>query len=161
WDADSGRLRLKLEGHPEGAYLLAFSRDGKMLATWGRQDGTVKVWEVEAGLSRGGAVGKAGNGHTLPERGARPGSLTGRYQVLLAESEGNYYLWDVLLGRRYGSLGKSEGWPAPNTISPDGQSIEVRTVSPDGQSIAGVRTVSGDKKKFVADEVTVWDAQTG
>src|SRR5205807_545043 len=48
WDAASGQVVLRLEGHPSGALAVAFSPDGTRLATasW---DGTVKVWDAATG----------------------------------------------------------------------------------------------------------------
>jgi WD40 repeat protein/uncharacterized caspase-like protein len=48
WDASTGRLVRKFEGHPGGTLSLAFSTDGNTLASLG-QDGTVKVWDIESG----------------------------------------------------------------------------------------------------------------
>jgi len=48
WDAESGKELLTLRGHSTVVYGVAFSPDGKRLATasW---DHTAKVWDVESG----------------------------------------------------------------------------------------------------------------
>jgi WD40 repeat protein len=47
WDANTGKERASLRGHPGGVFRLAFSRDGKRLASVG--GGGVKIWDVAAG----------------------------------------------------------------------------------------------------------------
>src|SRR5262249_4021405 len=45
WDVQAGKERATLRGHSEGVRMLAFSADGKTLAS-GRADGTIKLWDV-------------------------------------------------------------------------------------------------------------------
>lgn len=45
---ETGQLLHLLEGHTAGAGVMAFSRDGKLLATGGA-DATIRVWDVAAG----------------------------------------------------------------------------------------------------------------
>jgi len=52
WDAPTGRLRKKLTGFADKVVTLAFSADGKMLATGGgapTQDGEIKVFDAAGG----------------------------------------------------------------------------------------------------------------
>src|SRR4029077_16611376 len=48
WDVASGRQERVLEGHGAPVYAVAFSLDGKRLASGGA-DSTVGVWDVETG----------------------------------------------------------------------------------------------------------------
>lgn len=47
WDARSLHLRATLTGHKDVAYSVAFSRDGKVLATCS-QDGSLRLWSTES-----------------------------------------------------------------------------------------------------------------
>ena len=48
WDAASGQELLTLKGHAELVYSVAWSPDGKRLAT-ASDDGTSKVWDAASG----------------------------------------------------------------------------------------------------------------
>jgi WD40 repeat protein len=52
WDAANGREVLRLRGHTDRVLSLAFSPDGRRLASMS-EDRTVKVWDVGAGLGKG------------------------------------------------------------------------------------------------------------
>jgi len=48
WDPNSGKLLRTLKGHEDGINALAFSPDGKMLASGG-QDDQVILWDTRTG----------------------------------------------------------------------------------------------------------------
>jgi WD40 repeat protein len=51
WDTATGELTRTLQGHAEGVLAVAFSPDGKLLASGG-WEGVVKVWDVASGRER-------------------------------------------------------------------------------------------------------------
>src|SRR5439155_12308509 len=51
-DAKTGKILLGLQGHRAAIRSLAFSADGRLLAS-GDHSGTVRLWEVATGSSRG------------------------------------------------------------------------------------------------------------
>jgi len=48
WEVDTGRELFVLSGHTGWVFSVAFSPDGKLLAS-GSKDKTVKLWEVTTG----------------------------------------------------------------------------------------------------------------
>lgn len=49
WDATTGETLVSYNGHPKGANDIAWSRDGRRVASAGGPDGTVQVWEADDG----------------------------------------------------------------------------------------------------------------
>ena len=53
WALPKGRLQRRLDSAPDAGWTLAFSSDGKWLASGGNTvDGRVRLWEVKSGLGR-------------------------------------------------------------------------------------------------------------
>jgi len=48
WDAESGELKLTLDGHEKGVLALAFSPDGRTLVS-GSYDNTARLWDARSG----------------------------------------------------------------------------------------------------------------
>jgi WD40 repeat protein len=58
--AEEPKMRAKIQGYPRWALCLAFSPDGKTLATGGG-NGTIKLWDVAAGKATASLEGHAGS----------------------------------------------------------------------------------------------------
>jgi hypothetical protein len=81
-----GKARLDLTGHSQPVYALAFSRDGRRLAS-GSRDGTARVWEV--------ANGRHVNAVCCHEGTVLSVAFSPDGDALLgAYDDGNVYLWD-------------------------------------------------------------------
>jgi WD40 repeat protein len=138
WDAASGQLKAVLRGHTDEVVTLAFSPDGKTLAT-GSEDRTARLWNMPGGQLAAVLQGHQGtvktlmfspNGRTLATGGnnADPGwDETTR-------------LWDAQTGRLKATL--------------EGHTFGARVVafSPDGHTLA---TGSGDGT------LRLWDVASG
>jgi WD40 repeat protein len=59
WDAATGQLRISFTGHSRAISSIAFSSDGRTLATGGH-DGAVKLWDVATGHERASLMAHAG-----------------------------------------------------------------------------------------------------
>ena len=173
WNAETGELLRQLEGHTEVIETIAFSPDGKSLAS-GSRDATVRVWNVETGeeqrrFTDGGALYDA---VAFSPRGD---------QILGAG--GRLYHWDIETGRKLRKF-DVRGTVADVAFSSDGTKMatcgggeEKETVQlwdvATGKLIRGFHhpsilecvAISPDGSRIVSggwDEVVrLWDAQTG
>src|SRR4029077_14096137 len=55
WDAETGKLRRLFDAGTETAFSVAFSRDGKTLASG--HHGVIKLWDIDTGWQVGGLEG--------------------------------------------------------------------------------------------------------
>jgi WD40 repeat protein/serine/threonine protein kinase len=132
WDAQTGHETLTLQGHTGAVHSVAFSPDGKRLAS-ASTDQTVKVWEAQTGQ-----LTLSLKGHTGPVYSVAF-SPDGK-RLVSGSGDRTVRLWDALTGQE--------------TLSHKGHTGRDHSVafSPDGKRIA-----SGSEDQTVR----VWDAQTG
>ena len=90
WDVASGREIGALKGHSRGIIKVAFSRDGKMLASGGT-DNTIRIWDVEARREL-----RTMAGHTASVE-SMDFSPDGRL-LASASDDGSTFLWDTKTG---------------------------------------------------------------
>jgi WD40 repeat protein len=112
WEVASGRLVRSLTGHTGNVSSVAFSPDGRLLAS-GSWDYTIKLWEVASGrLVRS-------LGHTAPVWSVAF-SPDGRLLASSGSADWTIKLWEVASGRLVRSLGHTAPvWSV--AFSPDGR----------------------------------------
>ena len=108
--------RLTLKGHGEAVHSVAFSPDGKRLASTGL-DRTVKLWDIGADQELA----------TLKGNGNRYASVTfspdGK-MLASGSDDGAVRLWDVATGRELATLkGNAGRWIHSVAFSPDGKRL--------------------------------------
>lgn len=138
WDAESGEELLTLPGHAKPILRIAYSTDGRRIASGGR-DGTVRIWDVSTGREIVRFRGIDGDVNSLewsPD-GTR----------LAAGTEWGWIrIWDTGTGEEFRT------WQAHRTR------VSGLGWSPDGSRI--VSSVS-DAYLFGKGAISVWDAETG
>ena len=111
WDIPDRKLNLTLKGHTDKVNALAFTRDGKVLAS-GSDDGTIQLWDISIGLpTRSLPAGKTD---------ALAFSTDGKILVS-ASSTDSIQLWDVTSGSQRTSLKSENGYITVLTFSTDGK----------------------------------------
>ena len=174
WDAGQEPKGHTLKGHHGWVYSVAYSPDGKTLAS-GSGDKTIKLWDVATGKEQ--ATLK---GHT-DEVNSVAYSPDGK-TLASGSDDKTIKLWDVATGKEQATLKGHTDWVSSVAFSPDGKTLasgsgdetiklwdvatgkeqatlkghtaEVTSVafSPDGKTLA---SGSGDKT------IKLWDVATG
>jgi WD40 repeat protein len=112
WNVSSGQRVLSLPGHPSAAGLVAFSPNGKLLATTGIED-DIKLWDLVSGKEL-----KTLSGHT-----ARIESMAfapNNDLLATASGDGTTRIWEVSTGEPAASLLSLNDGRDWLVITPDG-----------------------------------------
>ncbi len=125
WDSVSGRELKTLRGHSARITALAFTQDGRGIASGG-EDRTVRFWDVASGAETGQIPGNHGWVRAL--------AYAPDGKVLAVGSGTTLKLWDVI-GNRPGA-----------TLEPDGFRVQSVAFAPDGRTLAGAGTAGGEGK---------------
>jgi WD40 repeat protein/energy-coupling factor transporter ATP-binding protein EcfA2 len=117
WDPATGKARSRLVGHRGPVWDVAFSPDGRTLAS-GSADRTLRLWDVATGRLRGRPL----KGHTDGVRAVAfsPDGKT----VASGSDDRTVRLWDVATGRPRGKpLTGHSDWVTGVAFSPDGKTL--------------------------------------
>jgi WD40 repeat protein len=114
WDVVTGQQIGSLDTHSGQVYSVAFSPDGKTLAT-GDDSGAARLWDVAA--ARQERAGRAVTGGSLSSMAvavSRDGKI-----LATSDGKGSVRLWDIATARQIGPTLKvaapleGEGWRSP------------------------------------------------
>jgi WD40 repeat protein len=138
WDAEGGRALLSLDGHTGGAHDVAFSTDGRRVASAGG-DLTVRLWDAASGAGL-----RVFKGHTVAVTGVAF-SPDGKRLASVGEDE-TARVWDTETGQELLTLRGATSL-IKVAFSPDGE----RVLAACGSQIGELKPAA----------LKVWDAATG
>ena len=112
WDVATGREIASIKGHGRGVSKVAFSRDGKLLAS-GATDSTIKIWDVATQKEL-----RTLSGHTSPIESI-DFSPDGRL-LASASDDGSTFIWDTKTGEHLLTLVSLDDGGEWMAITPQG-----------------------------------------
>lgn len=114
WNLETGELLRSLSGHSLRVNSLAFSPDGRILAS-GSNDKTIKIWNLETGELLHTLTGHSANVRTV--------AITPDGKTLVSSGGGGIKVWDLATGELLRTLSDDLEYVGSITISPDGQTL--------------------------------------
>jgi WD40 repeat protein/serine/threonine protein kinase len=152
WDVAAGREVVHLKAHPTFTFALAFSPDGKTLATGGG-DQKIHLWDVTSLAADNRATDNSPESNPLKPRASLQGHLhevwaldfsaDGRF-LASGSKDGSAKLWETASGSGETTL---PGAQVPLRFSPDGKSLLTRNAD---QSLSYWEVDSGQKSRLVS-----------
>ena len=115
WDAETGQETLTLKGHTSAVISVAFSPDGKRLAS-GSDDRTVKVWDAATGQETLTLKGHTGSVRSVAF------SPDGK-RLASASDDRTVKVWDAATGQETLTLKGHTGGVMSVAFSPDGKRL--------------------------------------
>jgi RNA polymerase sigma factor (sigma-70 family) len=144
WDLAAQKPLLEWPSHASGVDRLAFSPNGRTLASLSRRDRTIRLWDAHTGRQLHVLGGGEPNGYPLAYA---PDS-----KILAAGyPDGTIRLWNPVTGkeiRRFALEGQA-------------RMVDAIQFSPDGRTLAASSGVSGPPDQTRPWSVLVWDVATG
>jgi WD40 repeat protein len=119
WDVGTGKQRLGPMTHGGGIRFLAFTADGRTLASTSLENATVKLWEVATGKERATFTGLM-NGGTAPAF-----APDGRVLAAGGVDGGTVTLWDLGTGTERATLKGDANYVHAVAFTPDGRTLAV------------------------------------
>jgi WD40 repeat protein/DNA-directed RNA polymerase specialized sigma24 family protein len=138
WDVATRKKQASLKGHDQRVVCVAFSPDGKTLASGG-QDGTIRLWEVATGQQRAWLRGGAGWIRSIV--------FSPDGKTLASTDEQLVKLWDLATLHVRARLEGHAGMVTSLAFGSDGHLLAAGAWKPDGHEQQGTG------------EVRLWDAR--
>jgi WD40 repeat protein len=148
---ESAQLKATLKGFEDSIWRVAWSPDGKTLATLSTVNGEVKLWDVAERKERKTLRSDLGSSYSLAFTPDGKMLMVGHIKLDdKNERTGGITLWDVARGERMGLLQHSPPRGVGSII-----------VSADGKTIAASEVWKEDGKDEYRRGVTLWDIASG